>query len=779
MARPQQLQPGQINPQAKPVDTFIQPAQKSAIKVAEPQQLPATPQLNTIAQGGSTFVQGQNSFAQLADDLKKFSPVVQEAAGELGMRYVGWRMDVGEQMAMQEVQMGLAKLDEEAEVAGDERAAATRRVEAVDPGAGWLMRTLDPYQKMGYERGKVKMAGKEIALGLPVFLEANKDKIDYTKDDLGMGDLQRLQAQYQSGVEQRFGISSASPGYQKYFAPRMVRAQEQAAAQLMDNRTLFYEGQIAPQAEFSVQKGLLNLNNTATSETFVDDDGNLIEYFITSEDGKTKFVNPWWTLAKAKKLGQEMTSLLARAPLGQANKIARQLYVNLARQYAPGTLQRRVLDAVPFGNGTLSTVFSAESRAADVGYTSDEATLDRNRRTLIDTQFKDEYRTLVSSGQYSPQGAVDLAIERINKRRARQGLPDLTEQEKARLRGIAIRERDELNPAGVPAQQTPSGSTGANDPDATDRMLNDLQTQSPYQIDVAAERNRLRTLQQGGIPPDQQAEVGEITTRLDTAERLQRQSKEWNESYAAGLDRRIEDLIGDQGQIGLSGQNKQEARDRIYLAVEERMRPKLEELAQNQNTPLSNGQVGRVLIDEWRIISQEVLSGEFPIPGYKNTPSTGNTVPQPIKQEPAKPAKPGGTTPAPMEMGVGLDQLDQFPRRNNRLRDWKGGKSPILSAGALITVIKDAAAGRPENKSFTKAWKQAGAPNAWAFIQSQMRFYPNLGKNGKGWTQEDENKAKQDLLSFLVRDANRIATARLESISPTMARLNNWASEIV
>ena len=102
MARPQQLQPGQINPQAKPVDTFIQPAQKSAIKVAEPQQLPATPQLNTIAQGGSTFVQGQNSFAQLADDLKKFSPVVQEAAGELGMRYVGWRMDVGEQMAMQE-----------------------------------------------------------------------------------------------------------------------------------------------------------------------------------------------------------------------------------------------------------------------------------------------------------------------------------------------------------------------------------------------------------------------------------------------------------------------------------------------------------------------------------------------------------------------------------------------------------------------------------------------------------------------------------------------------
>ena len=175
MARPQQLQPGQVNPQSQPVSTFIQPAAKDAIKAARPELLPNTPQLNVVQRGGTTFVQGENSFARLADDLKAFSPQLQGAAETAGLKYVDWRMDVGEQMAMEEVQRGLAQVDEQMEVAGNQRAADNRKVSAVDPQAGWLMRTLDPYQQMGYQRGKVKMAGQQIALGLPNYIDKNKD----------------------------------------------------------------------------------------------------------------------------------------------------------------------------------------------------------------------------------------------------------------------------------------------------------------------------------------------------------------------------------------------------------------------------------------------------------------------------------------------------------------------------------------------------------------------------------------------------------------------------
>ena len=52
MARPQQLQPGQLNPQSQPVSTFIQSTPKNVAGAAQPQLLPQTPQLQTSQTGG-------------------------------------------------------------------------------------------------------------------------------------------------------------------------------------------------------------------------------------------------------------------------------------------------------------------------------------------------------------------------------------------------------------------------------------------------------------------------------------------------------------------------------------------------------------------------------------------------------------------------------------------------------------------------------------------------------------------------------------------------------
>lgn len=164
MAQVRQLQQGQLNPQAQPVSTFIQQTRKDTIKAARPEQLGQTSQMQTIATGGSNMVQGENSFRALANDLKDLNPQLMKTAEAAGLKYVDWRMDVGEAMAMEQVQLGLAQLDESTEVAQNERAAANRKVSAVDPQAGWLMRTLDPYQQMGFERGRSSLQGSKLRL---------------------------------------------------------------------------------------------------------------------------------------------------------------------------------------------------------------------------------------------------------------------------------------------------------------------------------------------------------------------------------------------------------------------------------------------------------------------------------------------------------------------------------------------------------------------------------------------------------------------------------------
>ena len=49
---------------------------------------------------------------------------------------------------------------------------------------------------------------------------------------------------------------------------------------------------------------------------------------------------------------------------------------------------------------------------------------------------------------------------------------------------------------------------------------------------------------------------------------------------------------------------------------------------------------------------------------------------------------------------------------------------------------------------------------------------------GKGWTDEDLQKAKQDLLSYVIRNGNRYGTMMLARVSPGLAGLNNWAESL-
>lgn len=760
MAQVRQLQQGQLNPQARPVSTFIQKTKKDTIKAARPELLGQTSQIQTIATGGSNMVQGENSFRALANDLKNFNPQLMQTAETAGLKYVDWRMDVGEAMAMEQVQLGLAQLDESTEVAQNERAAANRKVSAVDPQAGWLMRTLDPYQQMGFERGKVKLAGQQIALGLPGFVSqmsgttdpaTGRPYVDYEAPDMGMKGLQKLQALYQKGIEQEAGINSSSPGYQKYFAPKLLRAQEQLAQQVVDDRTAYFEGQIKPQAISFVQQELDLIAGKGGYKTFVSAEGIPISYATDPVA---------WQKAAANQLSQRFRLSTARAPLGLTTEIAKELYVELSSQYAPGSVQRQVLDRVGIGGGyTLGDKYGYLSREADSEYVKREAGIITNEQKILKSQFMDELRLNDSNG-FALDEAINRSFQQIE---GAIGRP-LTPQERQRLTVDAIQDYDQVSPTlqeGVP-----------QDPQAASRLIREITSQSPYEINVGDARQRLDAIRDS-VPVELQNEYLAAGRAVTAAENAQREQSTWYGKYSNQLEKQSNELIDEE--LVLVGPIKSNAQALISQEAQKRMTSILQQKTiENGGQPVSQEVINNAWFEVWNGpngLQQEVLDGKFKLPGVKGTPAPAGVIPEPVQAEP--------NAKNPVPKGVDLDQLNSFPRRSVRLRSYRDvTQGPILTGKALIQVMQAAASGRKENPAFTKAWKQSGAPNAWSFIQSQMRFYPNLG-NGKGWTEEQEKKAKQDLVSVLIRDANLNATSKMFEYSPALAQLNNWANEIV
>ena len=769
MAKPIQLQPGQINPQAQPVSTFVQPGRKDTIKAAKPDLLPQVGQISTVGTNGVGNVAGENSFQRLASDLKNFNPQLMKAAETAGLQYVDWRMDVGEAQAMEEVQRGLAQIDEQAEVSQNARAADNRRVSAIDPQAGWLMRTLDPYQQMGYERGKVKMAGQQVQLGLPSYVQQMSGQIDpstgqpyvdYSAPDMGMSGVQKLQAQYQLELEAKFGIGSSSPGYQKYFAPNLLRAQSRVSEQVLDDRTTYFESQIKPQAITTTQNALATASTRL--ETIVRTDGSQVPYMIVMPDG-TASVNPEWIRGRAWQVSQAFKDTIARAPLGMSAEISQELYEKLAAQYPEGSLQRRILNAMTGPDGkSFSDRFGYLSRDASLTYTKDQAQLQTNSDKLLDRQYEDVLRIQLNGGMPA-NAAADAAIESINIGRQNTGQPPLSAAQEARLRANGVRQLDEISPQAAGVGQ---GQTVPTDPRAATVLLRRLESQDPFEIDVPTAQAELRAIAPY-VTKEYQADLEKVSARLDQARTAQKERSEWVPKYGSTLTKRIDTLLG-VDELDLYGTDLSNATDLITAEVQSQMTDKLQSLRSEQQEPLTQTQVDQAFREVWMPFQKQVLDGEFKVPGYMDEASSNNAGPKPLAAEPGQ----------PVLTGYNLNQLDSMPRRSVSLRNYRDTQQgPVLSADALINVIQAAASGQKENPAFTKAWRQAKAPNAWAFIQSQLVFYPRLG-NGKGWSNEDLQRAKQDLLSFAVRDANRYATTQMLEYSPALARLSNWANEI-
>jgi len=98
---------------------------------------------------------------------------------------------------------------------------------------------LNPYRQMGYERGIAKVAGGEVAIGLPDAIRQRSGEIDYLAPDQGQGAVRRITSEYTFGLMSRYGLTAENPAFQRFVAPEVERAREKAGLELAEDRQKF------------------------------------------------------------------------------------------------------------------------------------------------------------------------------------------------------------------------------------------------------------------------------------------------------------------------------------------------------------------------------------------------------------------------------------------------------------------------------------------------------------------------------------------------------------
>ena len=775
MARPEQLPQGQIAPAARPVSAFIQPGQENIAKPTQMAQVPSVSGINTVGTSGTTYVQGENSLARLTEDLSAFNKQLIPALQSAGLAYADSRMKAGEQKAREQALRALANNDASMEQAQLDRAAANRALAAKDPQAGQLMAFLDPYMKVGWERGKARLAAGEAALGLPAFIAKNSASIDYTAPDQGFGQLVKMEADYTAQLAQKYGISPTSPGFQKYTAPELEKAREKVSTQMVADRKKFFDNAVTGQAAAEL-KGIYL---AASANRQVEYKGNV--YVL--EAGKEDL---FWRALAAK--GQEVvakTVMSASLP-GEATERSKTIFQSLRADAdyrnnstfkyfvnsIPGNEFRRGPDGKPLIDPassqpirlTWGELYAQESVDSEIKYgQAGYQTRKRNREEALEGVGGFEEGLLNATSGLPPgparQAAADDFTARWYEANGRGNGISLSELQKRR-KGVM-----ELNS---------SLYFEGTDPAAAPTFFSQLADSQGSAFNATSWRRRAN--QDASRIKDPAQQLSFIKAAEDAIK-----EKEVEQSKFTGYNSSRDKVVTATINANLG---------KYYGAESRRNEPNREESRRRQLsafTPFVNSRLAdaearfkrRLTDSEVRTITTQSLEEygtkgpdskdqkDYLFPGSKftNTPSVSPT---------SKPGLNQGVSPVKVETYKGavyeVNQLDAVPDRKIRLQGFRN--EPVLSADAVETLIDLVDQGKPWPMKFEQAWRDAGARSGGEFLLEHLdHYYPGAFQVPTGLRQKIQKRAAANAAA----GGYLIAQKRLEAESPGLASLNNWA----
>jgi hypothetical protein len=780
MARIDELPDGQITTAARGVDAFLRPTD---IQVAAPSQAPAfgNPKgMTALAMSGTPNVQGYNSSAQLAEALGPFMKELTQTTQNVGLAYAGWRMDEGEAQAKEAVRRAQAANDQSTEAGQLEYAAANRALSIKDPQAGWAMHLLDPYTQLGWERGKSKAAGQEIEAGMAGYVAKNSGRIDYKAPDQGFGALQRIRSEYIAEVTGKYGVSDRSHGFQKYAAPSIEKASERVAQAMVEDRAKFFD-RTKPQ-----ELSTLLINGLKTAQAT-----GAVEY-----KGVTYAKNsPLFRQALGARLNDDAEAFLATAGMaGMASKWKEEAY-EILRAEADYN-QSSGLDNLLRTLTTTDALKGADGKPVlDVNgeqvFLSWEQRYSKNR---IDSQIKYEQAGFANRAAKAKDigdragadiaqatqnmlpgpGRVDAGLAALgqfvakeNAIRQRNGQPLISNQELYQIRK-SWKDANTLNSDLIFER---------DDPNTSSTYLGQLSTLQGSAFNAANERRKVLALSATIRDPAKRAQFQ--STALNEIQQKEKEVQDFS-AYSGPRDKVIKDNIESRIQRNYDARADYTKPDRVeserrqrtaYTSiVNDRIKAKEAQL-QRKLSESEVRSVTQTAIDEYGSKDKDALQYLFPgSAAYPGAPSVDPaTTMKSVPLGPDGKPKPNGGKPVPPVYEI--NQLDDIPNRRQELVQYQD--KPVLSLTAVRQSFFDVMNGKPLSMKVERAWRDAGAPNPYVFLQRQLEMYPNY--KGGEWTPAEMKKAKQKLTSDAALEGQSVSRAAMAPSMPMLASLGNWA----
>jgi len=730
----------QIQPVARPVQAFIEPVRVSVAEPMRPAQLPAVRQPDVVQQGGTPNVQGANAFETLAGNLEAFNRQLTPVMQSLGLRYADSQMRQGEAVARAEALRGLAQNDAAMEDAELKHAAANRALAKKDPQAAGIMALLSPYRQIGYERGKAKVAGGEVAIGLSDAIQQRAGEIDYLAPDQGQGQVRRIADEYSATLMERYGLTAESPAFQRYVAPEVEKAREKVGLQIAKDRQEFLDAK-------AIESTAAQMRNT---------------YLAAMSSKTVEYNGAAYTLTGNPQQAAMFNSALKNLLQSQLDRVTQ-------TGALPGDGRRRqkeifkTLDKLGWGgnDGLRRMIGSLES--------TDEV-LDENGKPIIDPATGKPARLVLSSVYMDEDLEIKFrmsAARRAEMKGMREDMLDGADgfetyiwnktsgippgPERAAARDAAIGEywnnnQSAIAQAGISMPELVKRAAAAGnldsslrfedrpDPGLVERELAAMAQRRGDRWNAKAEYQRVETIAQHYRYDPKEA--NKVRSRLNDAIRAFDKDNTGMTQYKEARDSVISPYITQQLNTNYPSRSPQDEKFKGDRNTSRALQ--LQAYTFQVNTALmhAEGKKGSRLSDaEVRQVTLETLTkygtgpdGDrqkaylFPGSPYYGTPGiTPATKPRNNGVGPVQGPRPQAQVQPYSGKVYEVNGLDNIPDRKVLLRQYE--KVPVLSAPALNQLIEAAAQGKPWPKAFEKAWRDSGAQNGGQFILKQIEKY--------------------------------------------------------
>lgn len=219
----QRLFNGSIQPQARPLNSFVQPGQRSIAGPTQQSQVQIGRGIVTQQQAGTSSVAGFNQWEQLTTALKPFSKQLDNVVKKGFRQYAINNIEEGYYDELKNEQLRAKLQMQQNQEAGAADAAETiTAIQKVDPVGAALAKEANPWKLIGRKRALAQLAAGEVAARFNFELATNAGELSTMAP--GSAALMQRKAELTQGVLSDFGLSGDELESAYYVSPQINKS---------------------------------------------------------------------------------------------------------------------------------------------------------------------------------------------------------------------------------------------------------------------------------------------------------------------------------------------------------------------------------------------------------------------------------------------------------------------------------------------------------------------------------------------------------------------------